>query len=175
MNKYIVIFVIVVLIVLGGYILMSQNDGTPSPSESSIENDQESDLVTATPTTSASPASSTSPSPTAKNSASPKVSPTTTPKTTQSAVKTFTVSGNNFAFDVKEIKVKKGDTVKIVFKNTTGFHDWVIDEFNARTQKIQGGQSETIQFVADKTGTFEYYCSVGTHRQQGMKGNLIVE
>lgn len=90
-------------------------------------------------------------------------------------IKTFNVDGNNFSFSLNEIRVKKGDTVKIVFNNKVGFHDWVIDEFNARTKQIQAGQTEEVTFVADKTGTFEYYCSVGQHRAMGMKGNLIVE
>ena len=90
-------------------------------------------------------------------------------------VKSFSVEGSSFSFSLKEMRVKKGDTVKIVFTNKEGFHDWVIDEFSARTKQIKAGASETVQFVADKTGTFEYYCSVGQHRAQGMKGNLIVE
>jgi plastocyanin len=87
----------------------------------------------------------------------------------------FTVEGSQFKFTPNELKVKKGDTVEIVFKNSEGFHDWVLDEFNAKTKQISAGESETISFVADKTGTFEYYCSVGKHRQMGMVGNLIVE
>ena len=74
-----------------------------------------------------------------------------------------------------DIKVKKGDTVTINFMNKEGIHDWVIDEFGVRTPKIQAGQSASVTFVADKTGTFEYYCSVGSHRARGMRGNLIVE
>lgn len=93
----------------------------------------------------------------------------------KSDVKTFNVEGGMFYFNPKEIRVKKGNTVKIVFTNKEGFHDWGIDEFNARTAQIAAGKTETIQFVADKAGTFEYYCSVGNHRAQGMKGNLIVE
>ncbi|HEY4499315.1 MAG TPA: cupredoxin domain-containing protein [Candidatus Paceibacterota bacterium] len=89
--------------------------------------------------------------------------------------KEFKVTGSPFKFSVTEMKVKLGDTVRIVFTNEKGVHDWVVDEFNARTKQLQEGQTETIEFVADKTGTFEYYCSVGTHRAMGMKGNLIVE
>jgi plastocyanin len=89
--------------------------------------------------------------------------------------KTFTVSAANFSFDIKEMKVKKGDTVKIDFKNNEGFHDWVIDDFSARTKQLQAGGTESISFTADKTGTFEYYCSVGQHRKFGMVGKLIVE
>lgn len=87
----------------------------------------------------------------------------------------FNITGSNFEFSIKEMTVNQGDTVRINFYNNGGFHDWVLDEFNARTEKIGDGESQTIEFVADKTGTFEYYCSVGEHRQMGMKGNLIVK
>lgn len=89
-------------------------------------------------------------------------------------VKEFMVSGTSFAFAPKILTVNKGDTVKITFYNAQGFHDLVIDEFNAKTKQLPAGQSETITFVADKVGTFEYYCSVGSHRQQGMVGTLTV-
>lgn len=89
-------------------------------------------------------------------------------------IKDFTVSGDNFSFAPKNIVVNKGDTVRITFINETGFHDLVIDEFDARTQQLKAGESESIVFVADKTGAFEYYCSVGTHREMGMVGTLVV-
>jgi plastocyanin len=89
--------------------------------------------------------------------------------------KQFTITGSNFAYDVKEIKVKKGDTVEVKFINADGFHDFVIDEFNAKTKQLKAPGEETITFIADKTGTFEYYCSVGSHKQMGMVGKLIVE
>lgn len=92
-----------------------------------------------------------------------------------SALKTFDISAKPFEFSVKEIKVKKGDKVRINLAVSQGMHDWVVDEFNAKTKIIQAGQSDSVEFVADKTGTFEYYCSVPTHRQQGMVGKLIVE
>jgi plastocyanin len=90
------------------------------------------------------------------------------------AVKEFVVEGSNYTFVPSQITVKLGDTVRVIFKNSDGLHDWRLDEFNAATKKIQGGQSETIEFVANKAGTFEYYCSVGNHRQMGMKGTLMV-
>lgn len=92
-----------------------------------------------------------------------------------SDVKEVVVEGSAFKFMPAEIKVKKGQTVKIVFKNTGGMHDFVVDEFKAKTKIIKANETDTIQFVADKAGTFEYYCSVGNHRAMGMKGNLIVE
>ncbi|PIR96730.1 MAG: hypothetical protein COT91_05100 [Candidatus Doudnabacteria bacterium CG10_big_fil_rev_8_21_14_0_10_41_10] len=92
-----------------------------------------------------------------------------------SEIKEFAVTGIPFEFSLSEIRVNKGDTVRIAFTNGQGTHDWVIDEFNARTNILQTEQTETIEFVADQTGEFEYYCSVGNHRQLGMKGILIVQ
>jgi cytochrome c oxidase subunit II len=91
------------------------------------------------------------------------------------AVKEFTVEGGMYYFNPKEIRVKVGDTVKITLTNKEGMHDFVLDEFNAKTKRIKAGETDTVTFVASKKGTFEYYCSVGTHRAMGMKGNLIVE
>ncbi|MEK7567767.1 MAG: plastocyanin/azurin family copper-binding protein [Patescibacteria group bacterium] len=99
-----------------------------------------------------------------------------TPTTQSSATtKTFIVNGSSFAFDPKTIEVNKGDKVKIIFKNTGGKHDWKIDEFNATTKIINGGEEDIVEFIADKTGSFEYYCSVGSHRAMGMKGTLVVK
>ena len=93
----------------------------------------------------------------------------------QTDVKAFVVTGQNFSFSLSEIRVKKGDKVKINIINEGGFHDWVLDEFNARTPRISDGETAEVEFTADRAGTFEYYCSVGEHRAMGMKGNLIVE
>jgi plastocyanin len=95
--------------------------------------------------------------------------------TADGETKVFEVRGSNYAFDQKEIRVKKGDTVTINFESTGGLHDWVLDEFGAATEKVQEGGKSSVTFVADKTGSFEYYCSVGSHRLHGMVGKLIVE
>lgn len=89
--------------------------------------------------------------------------------------KVFDVEGVNFAFDVEEIRVKEGETVTVNFKSTDGFHDWVVDEFDAATARVQTGGETSVTFVASAKGEYEYYCSVGNHRAQGMVGTLIVE
>lgn len=89
--------------------------------------------------------------------------------------KTFAVEASSYKFNPASITVKKGDSVKIVLTNKGGMHNWKIDEFNASTKTIPAGQTDTITFVANKAGTYEYYCSVGNHRQMGMVGKLIVQ
>ncbi len=157
-----IFIVIAVLVVagIGGYAYMNHNSQSANVGENVM------------PTESESPSPVVSESPSMSPEASVSVSPSVS---SMSQTKEFTVIGTSFKFSPAEIRVKKGDNVKIIFKNDGGMHDWVLDEFNVRTNRIKSGQTETVEFTADKTGTFEYYCSVGTHRQMGMKGNLIVE
>lgn len=86
----------------------------------------------------------------------------------------ISVEGGNFYFKPNQITVKKGQKVKVTFTSAGGMHDFVVDEFNVKTDVISSG-STTVEFTPDKTGTFEFYCSVGMHRKMGMVGKLIVQ
>jgi len=96
-------------------------------------------------------------------------------QTTAGNVKKFNVTGKNFTFSPTTLTVNQGDTVQIVFDSSNGTHDFVIDEFNVNSKMVASGGSDTVEFIADKSGTFEYYCSVGNHKQMGMKGTLTVK
>jgi len=87
----------------------------------------------------------------------------------------FTVEVSSYKFSPATLKVKKGDNVVITFKSNGGIHDFVIDEFDVATNQLGDGEEEEIEFVADKVGTFKYYCSVDGHRKMGMEGTLTVE
>jgi plastocyanin len=80
-------------------------------------------------------------------------------------VREFKVMGSDFMFSPGQMKVKQGETVRIIFHNIDGLHDFKIDEYNVATQFLEEGTTQTV----------EYYCSVMSHRQQGMVGKLIVE
>lgn len=90
---------------------------------------------------------------------------------------TFHIAGGSFYFTPNEIKVKQGDKVKIIFNNAGGTHNLILDAFNVQTKTINTGESDTIEFTADKKGTFEFYCSFGKgyHRMKGQIGVLLVE
>jgi len=91
-----------------------------------------------------------------------------------SPIKEFTVTGKNLTFTPNTLRVRQGDKVKITFKNEGGTHDLVIPDYNISTKQLEGGMKETIEFFANEAGVFEFYCSVGNHREMGMKGTLIV-
>lgn len=103
----------------------------------------------------------------------------TTQSSTESAavgeIKEFNLENKGLTFTASEMKVKKGDRVKVTFTVKQGMHDFTLDEFGIQTKTMKVGESDTVEFVADKAGSFEYYCSVTGHRQAGMKGMLIVE
>lgn len=93
----------------------------------------------------------------------------------QGEIRTIAVEGGAFYYKPNEIRVKKGEKVKVVLSSKDMVHDFVIDELGVRTAVIKAGDTGTVEFTADKAGTFEYYCSIGQHRKNGMVGKLIVE
>ncbi|MBP6993773.1 cupredoxin domain-containing protein [Candidatus Woesebacteria bacterium] len=102
---------------------------------------------------------------------------TTEPSTSDAMMEenTITVEGKNFSFAPSTITVKKGEKVTILFKNMEGFHDFVIDELDVKTTQINEGEEESVEFTPMEAGEYEFYCSVGKHREMGMVGTLIVE
>ena len=56
-------------------------------------------------------------------------------------------------------------------QNSPGTHNLNIDEFNVHSDDLHYFGTQSITFLADKTGTFDYYCSI--HPE--MRGTLVVE
>jgi plastocyanin len=106
---------------------------------------------------------------------SPQEKNSETSEASEDIAQTINIEGGSYYFKPDKITVKVNQPVKIVFKNVEGFHDFVLDEFNAKTDKINANQTAEVSFTPDQTGTFEFYCSVGNHRAMGMKGTLVVE
>jgi hypothetical protein len=72
-----------------------------------------------------------------------------------------------------EIHVSKDqlDSIHFINEDTGSKHNLNIDEFNVHTKDLGYFETQTTTFVADKTGSFRYYCSL--HPE--MVGKLIVE
>jgi len=82
------------------------------------------------------------------------------------------VSGNS-----PSLTVNHGNLIQIHLineeKNESSIkskHNLNIDEFNVHTGDLGYFQTKTITFLADKKGTFDYYCSI--HPE--MKGTITV-
>jgi nitrite reductase (NO-forming) len=73
------------------------------------------------------------------------------------------------------LHVKKGDVVNVTLINGMQPHDFALEGYNMKTKVLNSGQSDSVVFTAEKTGTFTYYCSVPGHRDLSMAGQLVVE
>ncbi len=71
--------------------------------------------------------------------------------------------------------LKKGSLESIHMINedyqTHSKHNFNIDEFNVHTKDLGYFQTQTVTFIADKEGTFQYYCTI--HPE--MKGTIVVQ
>ncbi len=95
---------------------------------------------------------------------------------TNESVAEFTVEGSEFKFVSDTMTLKKGQKVRLTFKNTGDMpHDFVVDELGIRTKIIKGDETDVIEFTPETVGKFESYCSVGSHRAKGMVGKVTVE
>lgn len=120
-----------------------------------------------------------------KTSAKPTPAPvaiapqTQTPTATNeaaTAAREVVVSGSEFKFSPASISLTKGETVKLTFKNTGSLpHNLTIAELGVSTKTIGGGEEDSVTVTADKTGSYAFYCSVGSHRAQGMEGKVEVK
>ncbi len=91
-----------------------------------------------------------------------------------SSVKEFTMTAKQFSFDPNTITVNQGDTVIIRITSLDVLHGFALPEFGI-SQQLPPGQEETVKFVADKKGTFAFFCNIpcGVGHNE-MTGTLIV-
>lgn len=85
------------------------------------------------------------------------------------------VTAKKYEFDPSQIRVKKGDHVKLIITAVDHDHGFKLDAFHI-DQKVKKGETDTVEFTADQAGTFPFacskFCGMG---HKGMKGELVVE
>ncbi|MEX0918881.1 MAG: multicopper oxidase domain-containing protein [Candidatus Paceibacterota bacterium] len=76
-------------------------------------------------------------------------------------------------FSRDAITVNQGDLVRLKVTVTSGRHSFYLDEFGIAVD-TPTGEETVIEFVADQSGKFIYYCNMPGHREAGHFGTLIV-
>lgn len=90
-------------------------------------------------------------------------------------VREIQMTAKKYAFDPNTITVKKGEHVKLIITALDRDHGFKLDAFGIN-QKLIKGAPTTIEFTADKAGTFPFKCSEFCGMGHGkMKGKLVVE
>jgi cytochrome c oxidase subunit 2 len=94
---------------------------------------------------------------------------------TASAPKIIEVIARRFEFEPSQIEVTEGDHVRLVVKSDDGVHGVAIKKFKVSKLIPRGGQSVTIDFVANAPGTFPLLCSENCGEgHEDMTGTLVV-
>jgi cytochrome c oxidase subunit 2 len=71
---------------------------------------------------------------------------------------TITIRASRFEFEPNEITVRKGEPVKVIIQSEDVSHGLVIEDLGIRAE-VKKGQSATISFTPEATGTFDGKCA----------------
>jgi cytochrome c oxidase subunit II len=93
----------------------------------------------------------------------------------------FTITAERFSFTPNRMAVKKGQKVTLTITAADIAHGFALPEYGI-AEELLPGQTKTIEFIADRAGTFPYVCSVycgddGSpgHNHYSMTGELTVQ
>lgn len=85
------------------------------------------------------------------------------------------MTARKYQYDPNVITVKQGEKVRLIITALDRDHGFDLKAFGIN-QRLKKGDPATIEFSADKVGTYEFKCSVFCGFGHGrMKGKLIVE
>lgn len=89
--------------------------------------------------------------------------------------KTIEVTASRYKFEPATITVAQGDTVRLLLRSADRTHAFAIKPFRVKALIPRAGEAITVEFVADRAGSFAFtcaeYCGTG---HAGMKGKLVV-
>jgi len=77
----------------------------------------------------------------------------------ENGIRIIEVKASRYKFDPDPIAVRFGEKVRLILTSSDVTHGIAISEFKVNVS-ITPGKTETVEFIADKKGTFHAYCSV---------------
>lgn len=88
---------------------------------------------------------------------------------------TVTVVGRKLKFHPDILRVRRGETVTVRFKNR-GFvtHSFHVNELDVHSETIAPDESTTVSFRVGGADTYAFTCEVAEHKVAGMKGTIEV-
>src|SRR5580700_1325626 len=85
------------------------------------------------------------------------------------------MTAKKYEFTPSSIHVKKGEHVRLLITAADHDHGFKLPAFDIQ-QELKKGETTTVEFTADKAGTFHFACShVCGFGHRGMKAELVVE
>ena len=97
------------------------------------------------------------------------------PATPTQGIHEIQITLKKYEFSPGSLHVKKGERVKLIMAAVDHDHGFKLDAFGVN-QKVSKGTTATVEFTADKSGSFQFRCStVCGLGHRGMKGILVVQ
>jgi uncharacterized cupredoxin-like copper-binding protein len=90
---------------------------------------------------------------------------------------TIEISETEFALDPSSVQVDETGAVTFRVTNDGAIaHALEVDgdDFEEETGTIEPGESAELTVDLSQEGSYEFYCPIDDHRQQGMEGELVV-
>ncbi len=91
------------------------------------------------------------------------------------AIQEIRIEAFDWGFEPSRITVPVGTRVRLIATSREGEHGISIPEFDVTTGTFGPGETKTVEFIPDKTGTFSFRCNVYCgegHRE--MTGTIVV-
>jgi heme/copper-type cytochrome/quinol oxidase subunit 2 len=86
----------------------------------------------------------------------------------------ITLTARNYRFTPNRIEVAQDDLVKLTVQSEDVAYSVTIDEYRV-SRRVPAGGSTTLEFRADRPGTFAFYSNMtNDSRHSQMKGELVV-
>jgi nitrite reductase (NO-forming) len=91
-------------------------------------------------------------------------------------VRTVEVTAEEFAFKPATVEVEPGATVRLKLVNEGNMsHNLHLRDRDTKTDTIQAGKSDTLEFTAPRDGEVAFFCAIPGHESAGMKGKIVVQ
>ncbi len=88
----------------------------------------------------------------------------------------FTLVGHKGRWGTDVIRLTEGETVRLRLTSADVVHGFALKAYGIELDEVYPGKVKTIEFVADKPGTFLFNCTiVCDHGHRNMEGEIIVE
>jgi heme/copper-type cytochrome/quinol oxidase subunit 2 len=86
----------------------------------------------------------------------------------------FTLTARNYSFSPNRIEATQDDLIKLTVQSEDNAYGFTIEEYRL-SKRVPAGGSTTIEFRADRAGTFTFYSGLKNDaRHDQMRGQLVV-
>ena len=86
----------------------------------------------------------------------------------------LTLTASNYRFSPSRLEVAQDDLIKLTVQSQDVAYSLTIDEYRL-SKRVPAGGSTTLEFRADRAGTFPFYSNLSNDsRHAQMRGELVV-